>query len=217
LENDPDDFPVEEDAFRTLINQQGIVAINDTIFVFRNEGDYAIFRTSQKNNLLNNLNEFLTAANNNQLGSFLVQNDFAFAAPNTEAADCRGNQSRKKLFEYVSGRRIKCKVFARARFFRRAWGSKTVHFTKNSRGKWKRSRASVIYAGFAGDHYQDACNFLQTVNGSKEERNRVKARACDGTTIGFFPHLKVKKNSFGSAHSVTNEGIQYDEFISITW
>lgn len=217
LENAPDDFPVEEDAFRTLINQQGIVAINDTIFVFRNEGDYAIFRNSQKNNLLNNLNEFLAAVNNNQLGAFLVQNNFVFATPNTEAADCRGSQSRKKLFEYVYGRRIKCKVFTRARLLRIAWGAKTVHFVKNNRGKWKRSRASVIYAGFAGDLFNTDCTFFRTVSGVEEKRNRVKANAYNGEFVGPLPGLRVKRNSFGSAHSVTHEDIQYDEFISITW
>jgi hypothetical protein len=217
LESDPDDFPVEEDAFRTLINQQGIVAINDTIFVFRNEGDYAIFRTSQKNNLLNNLNEFLTAANSNNLGNFLAQNNFISELLLIEEDNCRPRQGRTILHEYTSGRRIKCKVVVRAGVFRGYWGAKTVHFVKNNRGKWKRTKADVLYAGYAGTLFDRFCENSQSVSGVKEEKNRVKVVEGNKSNAGLFQYLRVQRESFGSAHSVTYNGNVYDYFITITW
>jgi len=51
-ENDPDDFPPHTDEYRTLINDKGLVQVQDTIYVFRKDGNvFRVFRTSLHNNL----------------------------------------------------------------------------------------------------------------------------------------------------------------------
>ena len=153
-----------------------------------------------------------------QLSSFLNSNNFVNRVEFFWGNDnCKGQVFRKQMHEYVSGRRIKCKVYVSARFFRGKWGAKTVHYTKDRRGRWRRSRAEVIYAAYAGNIFNSDCTLSNAVSGVEEKRNKVKATAVGREPGGLLIPLRVQRESFGSAHSVRHNGKNYDYFITITW
>jgi hypothetical protein len=221
--NDPERLFTPDDAVKTVINFRGEVQIGDTIYVFQPfHGEHKIFTTLANNNLVNNLQAYRQAVNNNTLNAFFANNNFAQndVTPILEEETCKKNSvGRTYNFYYSANGMAKCKAFFRryARF-RTGYGGKTTHFVK-TRGRWRRGTAPDLSVAFVGQFYNHNCTIAsQFINMVDSRKNVIKVFVRQNIWDWQLARLALLKNSgTGTIHRITDSnGNAYETRLDLT-